>query len=583
MCGIAGIFNPGKPRPPRQMDTACTAMLKALDFRGPDHIGTQSDEFHAAGTARLSITGGHRRGNQPLIDGDGGVFVFNGELYEPEVVAEHEHIDYTSDQSDGVALSAIIRAHGPDGLQGISAMFALAYYDPREKSLLLARDAYGQKPLYHHTMSDGTLVFGSTISALHVVAGPFAVREDAIDEYLVFKSVGGCASGYEGVRQLPPGSWMKIDRAGRVTQGIWNRLPDPDEEMTPDPEEIEACILKAIDKRISPRFRPTVFLSGGLDSSIVAAGICRHSTGGERPLALSIGYDIDGMEDETGYAQRLAEELGMDYDCVQLRSADVPALLEETAGFLEDPIQDPITVPYFHICRHAANLTRVVLTGDGSDEFWGGYDRFADAPISIDEYLPRSMVFKPSEIGRKTMPAHYLDSVRIDHELQPLDRILRVEVQNRLRNYHLARIDKLSMASSLEARCPFLDPALSRMALKIPSRHKRDGQRVKIPLIDASKGLLPRWLLDRRKQPFTGPILSWLKSPLEPRLRSMNHKTDSRISDRIDVSDLLTRFADPAQAASLANRVWSLVYLETWLQSVTTRFNAPPTEKLDGT
>lgn len=583
MCGIAGIFNPKKPRSPGQMDSACTAMLKALDFRGPDHIGTGADEFHAAGTARLSITGGYRRGNQPLIDDDGGVFVFNGEIYEPETVAEHEHIDYTPDQSDGVALSAVIRAHGPDGLQGISGMFALAYYDPRERSLLLARDAYGQKPLYHHTMSDGTLVFGSTIGALHVVAGPFAVREEAIDEYLIFKSVGGCASGYEGIRQLPPGSWMKIDREGRVTEGVWNRLPDPDEDMTPDSAEIEDCLLKAIRKRICPRFRPTVFLSGGLDSSIVAAGVCRHLTGGERPLALSIGYDIDGMEDESGFAQRLAEELGMDYECVRLRSADVPALLEETAGFLEDPIQDPITVPYFHICRHAADSTRVVLTGDGSDEFWGGYDRFEDPPMSIDEYLPRSMVFKPSEIGRETVPTHYLDSVRIDPELSPLDRILRVEVQNRLRNYHLARIDKLSMASALEARCPFLDPALSGMALRIPARHKRDGQRVKIPLLDASRGLLPRWLLERRKQPFTGPIRFWLQSSLEFRLHSMKVRTDSRISDRIDVSSLLNRFADPTQASSLANRVWSLVYLETWLQSVTPRFTAPPTERLDGT
>ena len=583
MCGIAGIFNPDRARNPGRLADANRAMLEAMRFRGPDHAGSWSSETCALGTARLSITGGRRRGNQPLIDQAGDVFIFNGELYEPDEISRREHLGYEHGQSDGVALAGLLRSRGPEGLGDVSAFFALAHHDPREQTLLLARDAYGQKPLYHLTLPDGTLVFASTIAALHVVAGPFTVREDAIDEYLIFKSVGGIASGFEGVEQLPPGGWMKIGRGGRLEQGRWNRLPSPDRTEPPDPEALRSHLVESVRQRISPDFRPTVLLSGGLDSSIVAAGIREVCPPEVRPLALSIGYDLDGAEDETQYARRLADELDIEFECVRLPADEVPDLIEVAAGFLEDPVEDPITLPFFHLCGRAAAATKVVLTGDGSDEFWAGYDRFKDPPADFETYLGRSMVFRPEELGRTSFPPSYLRSIEVEKGIDPLDRILRLEVSNRLRNYHLSRIDKLSMAHGLEARCPFLDLRLSRLGLETPARFKRDGQRVKIPLLDASRNMLPAWLLNRRKQPFTSPVLGWLQGSLAPRLRAMADGTDSRIADRIDVPGLLERFADPDQASGLARRVWSLVFLETWLRSVTPRFARHALETIDAT
>ena len=583
MCGIAGIFNPSRNRDSKRLSDFVGKMLDAATFRGPDHQGVWSDSRYASGTNRLMVTGGFRRGTQPLLDERGGVFTFNGEVYEPEKLARRLHESFSSQQSDGVVLAELLHQRGPHGLEGISAMFALAYYDSAERTLLLARDAYGQKPLYYRTMSDGTLAFASTLASLHVVAGPFTVREDAIDEYLIFKSIGGTGSAFEDVDQLGPGCWMKIDSEGTVTHGRWHEIPEPDHQIAVDPEEIERYLLQAVSKRICPRFRPTVLLSGGLDSSIVAAGVSRHSSPDEPALALSIGYDIPGEEDETKYAARLAGELGMDHEVVTLHSHDVPDMIETVAGFLEDPVEDPITLPYFAVTRYAAQRTRVVLTGDGSDEFWGGYDRFENPPDSFGEYLLRTMVFRPDEIGLGEAPESYIDSVRINSSLDPLDRIMRGEVQNRLRNYHLSRIDKLSMASSLEVRCPFLDLELSDMAMRIPATFKRDGTRVKIPLLDASRNILPEWLLNRKKQPFSGPVLGWLQGPLASRLRAMDDRTNPRISDRIDVSALLSRFADPANSRTLATRVWSMVFLETWLDSVATRFSKPATEALNET
>ena len=583
MCGIAGIFHPERSRSPRRMKAVVEAMLDVMSHRGPDHQGCWTDERFGGGTARLRITGGRRRADQPLIDEFGGVFVFNGELYDPAEVASRMEVPHSAEDSDGTVLARLVRERGPAGLQGISAMFSLARYDPREGSLLLARDAYGQKPLYHRTLPDGTLVFGSTLAAVHVAAGPLRIREEAIDECLLFKSVGGCATGFEGVEQLPPGGWLRIDRAGSVTSGVWNEFPELGSEPPPSPDRLQEMILEAIRRRVTPRFRPTVFLSGGLDSSIVTAGVERLRVGDQAPLALSIGYDVGTSEDETDHARRLSRELGIQHEVVMLPAADVPDLMERVSGFLEDPVADPITIPYFHLAGVAAAETRVVLTGDGADEFWGGYDRFADPPDSIDEYLRRSMVFKPEELGLESHPASYLAGVQIEDRLEPLDRIMRLEVRNRLRNYHLSRIDKLSMAHGLEARCPFLDARLSRTAMEIPGSLKRDRDRVKVPLLEASRDLLPEWLLDRRKQPFTGPVLGWLRSSLRPRLRDLARGSDPRLSERVDVAGLVETLDRPEAVGGIANRLWSLLILETWLVSTAPRFANSSPEQLDAT
>lgn len=583
MCGIAGIFHPERARLPHHVETVVERMLEAMAYRGPDHRGTWADEHFGAGTARLRITGGLRRADQPLVDETGDIFVFNGELYDPATVAHRMGTSYAREDSDGTVLARLIRDHGPDGLRGVSAMFALARYDPRARSLLLVRDAYGQKPLYHRTLTDGTIVFGSTLAALHVATGPLRIREEAIDECLLFKSVGGCTTGFEGVEQLPPGSWLRVDRDGTVTRGVWHEIPDPGAEPPPEPHRLQEMLLEAVRKRISPRFRPTVFLSGGLDSSIVAAGVHRLRTDDEKPLALSIGYDVGTSEDETDHARRLTRELDIQHEIVTLPASEVPNLMERVSDFLEDPVADPITVPYFHLTGVAATETRVILTGDGADEFWGGYDRFADPPESIQAYLPRSMVFHPADLGRDSHPEPYLAGVPIDDQLPPLDRIMRLEIRNRLRNYHLARIDKLSMAHGLEARCPFLDAEVSRIAMLIPGSMKRDAHRVKIPLLEAAEDLLPRWLLERRKQPFTGPVLGWLRSSLRSRLQDLADGSCPALSERTDIPSLVELLDRPEAAGGIANRLWSLLVVETWLASTAPRFATTTPEQLDAT
>ena len=182
----------------------------------------------------------------------------------------------------------------------------------------------------------------------------------------------------------------------------------------------------------------------------------------------SIGYDLACDEDETKYAHRLALSLGSEHKIVTLSSQDVPRLLEDVARLTEDPIQDPVTLPTLCLARLVAERTNIVLTGDGSDEIWGGYARFDHAPESLRDYVPRLAIFHPKELGLDEYPESYFHSVpEPPANLAPLDRIFRAELLNRLRNYHLARIDKLTMGGGLEARCPFLDIRVLNTGLRI--------------------------------------------------------------------------------------------------------------------
>ena len=171
--------------------------------------------------------------------------------------------------------------------------------------------------------------------------------------------------------------------------------------------ELDAAVKVA---RATSHFETAVLLSGGADSSIVAASLVRQRPN-SKMRAFSIGYDVSGSEDESEYARRMAESLGMPHEVVRLHARQVPQLLEEVALLTEDPIEDPVTLPTLLLARRVAYFTKVALSGDGSDEFWGGYARFDNPPTSLDEYLLRSMVFEPEELGLKAPPASYLDDV----------------------------------------------------------------------------------------------------------------------------------------------------------------------------
>jgi asparagine synthase (glutamine-hydrolysing) len=561
MCGIAGLIY-DTPRSEGAILRGLRAMCEAERHRGPDGLELWTNGRVGFGMVRLAVVGSARRGRQPIRDEHGSQLIFNGELYEPAQVMASLGGRLRAEDCDGKALLHLLRARGVEGLRDVSAMFSLALYDPLEDEVLLARDAWGQKPLYLRPI-DGGLAFASTVAALRAAGNPLRIRTGAMQECLIFKSVGGNHSAFEGISQIPAGGWMRARRDGSRVQGRWHEAPDPDTAADRS-TEIHERLVRAITLRCSDRYRNAVFLSGGLDSSLVTAAASRHAAC--TPHVLTVGYDVGGWQDEHSLAVQLADELTLKHDSIVLQADRVPNLLEDTAIALEDPVHDPVVVPTLALARAAATETKVVLTGDGSDEFWAGYERFEDPTDDIAAYLERTMVFHPRELGLAGIPEGYLEDIPVPAagSMPALDRILRLEENNRLRNYHLSRLDKLTMDAGLEARSPFLDLAVTNLALSLPAACKTYGGRAKAALIDAFGAELPSWLLMRKKQPFSVPIQRWLTGRLRDFCHDILANPNAFVRSWTDPQRWLEGLTPELEDTPRAMRIWSLLHLEIW-------------------
>lgn len=557
MCGIAGVVY-FEARPREHVGEILRAMNRAQAYRGPDGEGVWTDGRVGLAHVRLALVGDAERGREPLADEHGAQLVFNGEIYRPAQLMAQWGLPFEPGETDARTLHVLLRRQGPEGLAHVEGPFAAVRYDPGTGKVLLIRDTWGQKPLYL-VRTPEALYFASTTAALRAALGRLEVRPDALLEYLVYRSVGGFRSSFQGVEQLPPGSWLEVGVDGSERAGRWFQPPRP-EQTGVAATQVRERVDFAVAERLDANMEQAIFLSGGLDSSIVAESAVRQAQGS--PLRFySIGYDVSGHQDERHLARQMAERFPYEYEEVQLSAGQVPGLFSEVARFLEDPIQDPVTLPTLLLCRAASQRTRCALTGDGSDEFWGGYERFEDPPERLEDYWPRTAIFQHQELGLGAPPASYLDQVELPPtDWKPLDRILAAESCNRLRNYHLARIDKLGMACGLEIRSPFLDRQVTSLAQSIPAEMKRPRGVPKGLLIQAFRDVLPTWLVERKKQPFSVPILQWLQGDLRDYAHDRlgtGARTAALVSARRYLEDLNER---------TANKVWSLLALEAWME-----------------
>ena len=281
-------------------------------------------------------------GLQPLKDRWEGHLVFNGEVFAPHEILHSLGETFHPGDSDGVALEAVLAITGPVGLDRMRGMFAGARYDPTDGSVTLVRDTWGQKPLYLARWRKGW-AFSTTIAALRVAVGALKIRANAPLEYLIYKSVGGLHSFFEGIEQVAPGSWVQIMPDGDLRKGRYSKPPQ-DCSAAASTEDARRELDAAVVARAANDFENAVLLSGGADSSIIAASLVR-----ERPdlkiRAFSIGYNVSGSEDESEYGRRMAESLRIPHEVVRLHPAELPQLFEEAALLTEDPIQDPVTLP----------------------------------------------------------------------------------------------------------------------------------------------------------------------------------------------------------------------------------------------
>lgn len=539
-----------------------------IRHRGPDGDASVLDGGVMMGATRLAILDA-LGGNQPFSNRSGEILaVFNGEIYnhsDLRTMLAARGVQLKS-KCDGEVLPHLYELFGEKLLAQLDGMYAMALWDRRRRRLLLATDRAGIKPLYWTALPDGGLAFSSELRVLPLLTGQrLRVDTRAVGEYLCFKAVFPPRTLYAGVEKFPGGSWLSWEN-GLTTCGRTSASPACNHSTTS--HDVRKELVHAVRSSLQADSAVACIVSGGLDSSIVAALAASESPG--LPM-FTVGYPNEPMEDERRYARLLAKELKCPLIEVEVSPADVQTMLPRVIQQLEEPIQDPVTVPTLAVMEAVSKGSRVVLTGDGADELFGGYARYqrlaSEEGKPSDEawtnYQNGLYVFHPEEVSS------WLDHPVPQVPRPPLHALRSVmdwEMDGRLPSYHLVRVDKLSMACSVEARVPFLRNGVMEVARSLPVSLLTDGREEKRALRMAASGIVPDLILNRRKQPFTFPVLGWLSGPLQRWAQDLLLSSGSAVRGYIPAAKLDWLARRMVQGnVDAATRVWSLLQLEILL------------------
>ena len=629
MCGIAGRFNFNAAQP---VDRAqLIAMTDAVTHRGPDAGGYFVDGAIGLGHRRLSIID-LATGDQPLGNEDGTVqVIFNGEIYNfAEVRQEllaHGHRFRTNSDTEVIAHG--YEQWGEHCVDRFRGMFAFAVWDARARRLMLARDRLGVKPLYYAEVPGG-IVFGSEIKSL--LADPEVSREwrvDALDAYLTLLYVPAPQTIYRGVHKLPP-AHVLIAEAGRLHLSRYWDLPFPGDGQAQNEdaylEELDANLREAVRLRMISDVPLGAFLSGGIDSSTVVAYM--REAHDQPPVTISVGFE-HGDFDEVEHARTVAEHLGCEFHALTA-SPQVEELLPRLAWHFDEPFADSSAVPTYYVSKAARQLVTVALSGDGGDELWAGYARHRVehwehrvrgtlGPASrlagwMGHALPLSVkgarslrhlaetpdqayalkhaygMFEPDAKRqlyagdfRRTVNgydplARFRDTYRACASADPLDRSMYADAKTYMVDDILTKVDRMSMAVSLEAREPLLDHKLLEFAARVPASLKLKNGQSKYLLRRVLERRVPRSIVERKKRGFDTPIAEWLRGPLQSMAGDL--LMDGRLRARgIFNHAEITRIWDEhrRRQASHEHRLWQLVMLELWFRQFIDRSGADAT------
>jgi asparagine synthase (glutamine-hydrolysing) len=624
MCGIAGLFHPDVPKP---VDPArIEAMAAALAHRGPDGAGIWTAPGVGLGHRRLSIIDLSDAAAQPMLTPDRRVAIsYNGEIYNfREVRAELEskgHVFRTA--SDTEVILAAWRQWGPECLGRFNGMFAFALYDADADALFLARDRLGVKPLFHAELSDGALIFASELKGL--LAHPRLRREPdarAIEDYLAFGYVPDDASIVAGVKKLPAGHYL-LARRGRS-------IPAPVKYWDVDFSNPSGAPLKALEEEMVERLRAAVrsrmvadvplgaFLSGGVDSSAVVAFMAEASR--EAVATCAIGFD-EADHDETRHAAAVAELFAARHRTRTVAAADF-ALIDTLAEAFDEPFADASALATYRVCELAREAVKVSLSGDGADEAMAGYRRYRmfAAEQRARSWLPGPLRTAAGAIGsvypkldwapqwlrakttlqalaqgggeayaaavgvtppalRRAVFTAPLDGHVAEHRyaeayagapaLDPLSRAQYADLKIWLPGDILTKVDRTSMAVSLEAREPLLDHRFVEFAARLPARMRLRRGTGKWLMKRALRGRLPDAILDRRKMGFVTPVSAWFRGSLAGEAAAIARSPALAETGWFDAA-AIARFAESHRAgrADHGRLLWQLMMLEKSLQRV---------------
>jgi asparagine synthase (glutamine-hydrolysing) len=621
MCGIAGFVDGAPPRPalaPVRLDAEFSLvhrMCEVIRHRGPDDEGIHVQPGVGLGMRRLSIID-LAGGRQPIHNETSTVWVvFNGEIYNyRELRRELEALGHQfSTSSDTESIVHAYEQWGEDAFRRLRGMFGIALWDQSTRTLLLARDRAGQKPL-HYTERGGRLYFASEIKSL-LAAGAVEPSLDlaALDHYLAFLYTPRDRSIFQGVKKLPPGHVLRWRDGRSEIRRSWEIAADEPFEGSDDDavEGLRRVLRDAVASHMVSDVPLGAFLSGGVDSSAVVGLMAQASP---RPVkTFSIGFD-DPAFDELEYARTVAQHFGTDHHEFVVKP-DGLSILDDLISHFDEPFADSSAIPTWYVSEIARRHVTVVLSGDGGDELFGGYDRylphprvaaFDRAPLpglraaaalawpllphgtkgknflrhvakdAAGRYLDSITFFPPDERAalyadgaraalasdaERTLWRHFERFAALPHD----SRMMRFDFETYLPEDVLTKVDRMSMAHSIETRVPLLDNTVIDYAATLPSRVKIRGRRRKHVLKEAVQPLLPAGILDRRKQGFGIPLGTWFRGGLTDLFSDVLESPRARQRGYFEpafVSRLVKEHLSGRRDHTL--RLWQLTVFELW-------------------
>ncbi|MEM7504714.1 MAG: asparagine synthase (glutamine-hydrolyzing) [Pseudomonadota bacterium] len=619
MCGICGVFGQWGPDQGRE---AVVAMMNTIEHRGPDADGLFLGESVGLGHRRLSIIDTSSSGAQPMSHGDS-TLVYNGEAYN-FVGLRQELMSLGHKFVGGSDTEVVLHAYeewGLTGLERLEGIFALALWDARRRKLILMRDRLGVKPLFY-AAAGGRFAFGSEIKA--VLAGldvDRTVDSQALSEYLWYGNAFEERTIYKSVRSLEPGGRLIVDDQG-TSKDTWFEIEHwlSDSSLGADEADVVASVRRAVDEAVTRQLVSDVpigiFLSGGIDSSSIAVSAAESQ---ERGItSFSVGFDFVADADELQAAGRMAHALGFEHHELRIAGAQLDGVISELVSAHDEPFADAANIPLYLLCQEIRGDIKVVLQGDGGDEMFAGYRRYAllnsaSAWRCINHALGRSRNWVGAWMGRRldrlvtaagspdpamrmalllTMesqrdpPTAMLRSAerkKLEAETDPflayrrcadrfanenpVQQMLLTDIQLQLPSQFLPKVDRSTMAHGIEARVPLLDERVASVAVGLPSALKIRRGSKKWILRKAMRGRVPDRVLDAPKRGFGVPYSSWLRTSLHQFMKAA--VLDRHFVERFGFDSPRLEAAVEEHQSGKVDRgflLWKLLQLSLWSQ-----------------
>jgi asparagine synthase (glutamine-hydrolysing) len=621
MCGICGKFE--FDRGAGVSGALIRSMLDTIRHRGPDDEGVYLSPQVGLGHARLSIID-LSSGHQPLSNEDGTVWiVFNGEIYNYQELRNQllakGHVFKT--QTDTEVIVHLYEEFGPQCLEKLRGMFAFALWDENQKSLFLARDRVGIKPLYYSLNRNG-IVFASEIKA--ILADPSINRElapEIIDRFLTFLYLPGEETLLRGIDKLAPGHYLLLKNGKAEIRQYWDiqfYKPSERPSLKDAEDELSNLLAETVELHMIADVPVGVLLSGGVDSTAVLS--CAAERTDKEISTFTVGFSDSGVADERPYARLAAETYGTKHYDMTISASDFADFLPKYVWHMEEPVCEPPAVALYYVSKLARKYVKVLLSGEGGDEAFAGYDNYrslvwlerlkqvwpaANRPASqglsrANSWFHSPRLAKYGPLVNATFPDYYYsrtstpyrysgngigelysaDFVKLidrEHTIEPvrklfsvvkdqavLDQMLYIDTKTWLTDDLLVKADKMTMANSLELRVPLLDHRLLEFAASLPPNYKLNGFALKYIWKRAMSKRVPDRILKRRKAGFPVPYGSWLRTHLRDQVRSLltDRKAVERgYFDKAAVDKLITA---NNESGAHSKEVFSLVALELW-------------------